>query len=271
MPHLRRRSAASVVEDAGVGFRHAEGFTIDRPSGLKCHLFLHFLTDVEILARDGMTQAQAGSCMIYPPRQRQWYRGAGCGLGNNWIHADAGLMSDLIRKYRIPVGMPFRPRQSSFILPLMTDIRREFMERRSYSQESMRILLEKLFIELARNLVRDGDAPLSPRKSELARKLREVRLGVHGNITRRWTVEEMAKAACLSPSRFSVLFKEFFQVTPVDDLINVRIERAKWLLSSSRLSVSQAAEQSGFENLSYFSRLFRKRVGVPPRDFAENL
>ena len=78
----------------------------------------------------------------------------------------------------------------------------------------------------------------------------------------------MARMCFLSSSRFTVLCKEFFHRSPIEDLIDVRIERAKWLLSSSHLSVSEAAAQSGFDNIYYFSRTFKRRTGGSLRDFS---
>lgn len=262
------KTTEKIIEDIGVGFRHGIGFTIDRPRGLHCHLFLHFLTKVEILTCDGIIEVLPGTCLIYSPKHPQWYRGKNTGLGNDWFHADSAFTSTLVKKYKLPVNRPINPGQSSFILPILTEIRREFMEKRPFSEYALKLLVEKLFMELARHLEEKLDDSLTPRKFELIKKLRELRFKVHENFTKRWTVEEMAKMCFLSSNRFTVLYKEFFHKSPIEDLLEVRLERAKWLLSSSHLSVSEAAEQSGFENIYYFSRIFKRWTGVSPRDFS---
>jgi AraC-like DNA-binding protein len=77
----------------------------------------------------------------------------------------------------------------------------------------------------------------------------------------------MALLVHMSPKRFGQLHRKFFGISPAEDLIQARLERAKYLLSSTTLSVGRAAERSGFTNPYYFSRLFHRRVGCAPRDY----
>jgi AraC family transcriptional regulator, arabinose operon regulatory protein len=81
------------------------------------------------------------------------------------------------------------------------------------------------------------------------------------------TVEELAGIACLSPSRFAIIFKEQVRETPIQCLERVRIEHAAELLLRSSSSVADIAEQTGYRCQFYFSRAFRHRTGLSPRDF----
>jgi transcriptional regulator GlxA family with amidase domain len=85
-------------------------------------------------------------------------------------------------------------------------------------------------------------------------KLREIRFEMEDDPQRKWTVMELAKKAGLSPSRYSVLHREFFGAGPIDDLINMRLNYAKWLLTNTKMSVSEAAFESGFSNVCHFSQ-----------------
>ncbi len=60
------------------------------------------------------------------------------------------------------------------------------------------------------------------------------------------------------------LFKQELGVTPSQYLIQLRLEHAAHLLRSEGVSVSEAAYRSGFQDALYFSRLFRKHMGMPP-------
>ncbi|HCE45185.1 MAG TPA: hypothetical protein DET40_16725 [Lentisphaeria bacterium] len=258
---------ASLIEMVGVGYQHDSKFAISRPKGLGSYLFLHFLTHVKALTREGTVVASPGDCLIYGPKDPQLYHGNGSGLGNDWLHADPVKFGRLIEQLGIPVGTLIKPGRSDFIAPLMTEISHELLHRRPFSSRMIYLLAEKLLLELARQLKEKSDISLTPRKRELLVRLREARFKIHGDFQKRWTVSEMARLPCLSPSRFTVLYKEFFNVSPVDDLINVRLERAKWLLSNSHLTVAEACFQSGFENIFYFSRIFRRKVGIPPSKY----
>jgi len=78
------------------------------------------------------------------------------------------------------------------------------------------------------------------------------------------TVKDMASSLNLSPRYLSDLLKEETGKTAIE-LIHIRlIGEAKNLLNVPDLSVSEAAYKLGFENLPYFSRLFKKEVGLSP-------
>ena len=75
---------------------------------------------------------------------------------------------------------------------------------------------------------------------------------------------ELAKATSTSYSHLGALFRERFGCGPLDYHRMKRVERAQNLLLDPYLSVSEVARQVGFDDLSYFVRVFRKTVGVSP-------
>lgn len=77
-------------------------------------------------------------------------------------------------------------------------------------------------------------------------------------------LERISSEACLSPYHFLRLFRKAFNTTPHQYLTHRRIEKAKELLSSSGLTVTDVCFEVGFESLGSFSSLFHKRVGRPP-------
>ena len=78
---------------------------------------------------------------------------------------------------------------------------------------------------------------------------------------------EISKQACLSRYHFLRLFRDTFEATPHQYLIQRRIERAKVLLRSRRLSVTDVCFEVGFQSLGSFSSLFRRCVGDAPASY----
>jgi AraC-like DNA-binding protein len=74
----------------------------------------------------------------------------------------------------------------------------------------------------------------------------------------------MADFCNLSEGYFSHHFKESVGIAPIKYLTNLRMEKAKFLLSESDLSVSAIAWSLGYGDLLYFSRIFKKIVGESP-------
>lgn len=71
----------------------------------------------------------------------------------------------------------------------------------------------------------------------------------------------------LSHYHFCRLFKQSTGITPHQYLTQCRIDRAKQLLLTTRLTITEIAFAVGSTNHSSFTRLFRQYVGVPPKVF----
>jgi AraC-like DNA-binding protein len=84
-------------------------------------------------------------------------------------------------------------------------------------------------------------------------------------------LDAISSEACFSRYHFIRLFKRVFNQTPHQYLVEKRIERAKELLASSRLSVTDVCFEVGFQSLGSFSTLFHKRVGASPIIYRTNL
>lgn len=78
------------------------------------------------------------------------------------------------------------------------------------------------------------------------------------------TIEAMAHAAGMSPFHFVRCFRRSFGQTPHAWLTDVRLDRAKALLSRSGTHVTDVCFDVGFSSLGSFSTLFARHVGLPP-------
>lgn len=80
-------------------------------------------------------------------------------------------------------------------------------------------------------------------------------------------LSEVAKKLYLSTAYFSRLFKEKTGVTFSDYLANCRIDRARQLLATTDLSISEISAAIGYQEANSFSRLFKARTGQSPSDY----
>jgi hypothetical protein len=159
-----------LIEKIGVGYQHDSSFIINRPKGLGSYLFLHFLTHVKALTRNGIVEAVPGDCLIYGPEDPQLYHGNGGGLGNDWLHANSKRFGALVESFNIPVGTLMRPGRTDFIASLMTEMSHEVLHERPFSGKMLELLTEKLLLELARQLKEKSNVSFTPRKLELLNK-----------------------------------------------------------------------------------------------------
>jgi len=78
------------------------------------------------------------------------------------------------------------------------------------------------------------------------------------------TVEDMARWANLSVSRFSHAFRQRLGLPPYQYLLHLRVHHAQELLEGSTFSVQQISEYCGFADVQHFSKSFKRVVGISP-------
>jgi two-component system response regulator YesN len=78
------------------------------------------------------------------------------------------------------------------------------------------------------------------------------------------SVNKIAQMVYLSPNYISLIFKRETGVTITDYLTSIRIDRAKELLKDTELLIQQVSEMVGYEDASYFSKVFKKITGIHP-------
>lgn len=81
------------------------------------------------------------------------------------------------------------------------------------------------------------------------------------------SLTKVAKAVNISPNHLSEKFKEVTGVNFVNYIARIRIGKARGLLHDPNLRVSEIAFAVGFQSLSQFNRVFKKRVGKSPTEY----
>lgn len=81
------------------------------------------------------------------------------------------------------------------------------------------------------------------------------------------SLDEVSKTVNISPYYFSKIFKEGTGKNFIEYLTNIRMERAKELLSTTEHSMKEICAMCGYSDPNYFSRSFKKNVGVTPTEF----
>lgn len=87
------------------------------------------------------------------------------------------------------------------------------------------------------------------------------------NYMNKISLDKISKNMYLSPVYISKIFKEETGETPINYLIKIRLEKAKELLEEDRLSIKEVAQNIGYNDAYYFSRLFKKYYGCPPTQY----
>ena len=83
------------------------------------------------------------------------------------------------------------------------------------------------------------------------------------------SLEDVAEQVNISPQYFSKLIKKTTGFNFIDWLSMLRVKKAKELLTNSNLTVKEVCFMVGYKDPNYFSRIFKKRIGITPSEFVK--
>lgn len=90
------------------------------------------------------------------------------------------------------------------------------------------------------------------------------------NLSNKLSVEEIARRFNLSTSYFSTVFKKNTGMSPIDYFIQLKIQRACQLLYIDDSKIKKIAADLGYDDPYYFSRAFKKCMGISPEQYKLN-
>lgn len=83
-------------------------------------------------------------------------------------------------------------------------------------------------------------------------------------------ITDLARSVRTTPDHLIRLFKKELGCTPAQFIIDRRMTQAMLMLSSEPMMIKEVAYALGYDNLSYFTRLFRRHTGLTPRAYRES-
>lgn len=110
---------------------------------------------------------------------------------------------------------------------------------------------------------------IGARETELAKS---VEVYLQENYRRSYSLERLASTFGCKPAYLLRLYRKVTGRTPTQDLIRLRVEKAKRLLvGHAHIEIKQVAAAVGYDDALYFSRLFKKETGVNPSAFRDSM
>ncbi len=132
-------------------------------------------------------------------------------------------------------------------------------------------LANVLAIHLLRNYSGSVVKPALQDEALNVLRLNQLKEFIEENLSEDLTIADMAAVVLISPFHFSRAFKTATGQPPHRYLTQRRMERAKMLLSVTRLPVAEVAYRVGFSNQSHFTAQFRKATGTTPKRYRDSL
>ena len=239
---------------------------INRPSGSGDFDLIVFRSPVMIFTEGEYKLFESGSCIIYSPEAPQYYYAPGDGkLVHDWLHF-LPFDKEKFLSFSLPLNVPFYPLDAHALSSFIKKIDDEFFNRKSSSSLFMNLQLNSLMLQIARESEQIRTDKTSY-KAKLEYEFARFRVKLQASLNKPWTVTEMASELGLSKSRFTVLYTSFFNISPMNDLIAMRVDYAKQILIRSDSSEAEVAERCGYSDIFHFIRQFKQKTGLTPSKY----
>lgn len=131
-------------------------------------------------------------------------------------------------------------------------------------------LMYTLITLMIRRLPKDNEIQqpkINIKSRVILETLNKVFRFIESNYHEKITLEDVATTAGFSPYYFTRFFKKNVGQTFVEFLNNYRIDKAKWEIINTDLAISTILNQSGFSSSKTFYRVFKKQVGMSPKQY----
>jgi len=139
----------------------------------------------------------------------------------------------------------------------------------SLAQFFYKLKAEELIYLFLSELLKREQLTFYPLNKEDIRQIYQVRDTLVQQVDTPPALEQLAKDAGMSVSKLGRLFRQVFGESVYHYYQKIRMQQAAYLLREQHLSVAEVGYQLGFTNLSHFSRLFEKHIGVKPKKYSK--
>ncbi len=233
-------------------------------TSLNNYLLMFFKTPFLYKDADKLKTCEAYHYLLYPPHTPAEHGSYKVGFVNDWVFFNGNQVQKIIDKFHLPLGTPFYLDDHNILEPYINKIELEQKLKYNCYEEQISTLVADMLINLGRQY-EYSDKNMHP----AFQAVNAARIYMLNHIEDAISIKALAERAKYSVSRFCVLYNEFFSSTPIEDLINARIEKAITLLKYSNTSVTETAELCGFSSIHYFSRKFKEITGFSPSRYAK--
>ncbi len=209
-------------------------------------------------------RVEEGGVILFKPHEKHQYRffekdsPVSC-----YIHFTGTGCEELLNDIGFETERVINIGKSKSVVAIFEKLEMESDMKRPYYEKYCVTYLMELFAAIGRRKTYGGNETYLKNKS----KIDSVCQLMYDEYAQNNSLDRYAEYCHLSTSRFSHMFKAAMGITPLEYITSIRIDKAKELLANSDYTISEIADKTGFSSQNYFTRVFKKHVGVPPKEY----
>lgn len=248
---------------------HADGYYFDLQKGRILNEYqLLYLTEGEGIfqsTNQKPTRIKEGDLfLLFPGEWHTYHPLLQKGWKSYWIGFKGRNVDDRVRAgFLSPTKPIYHVGFSSEIVHLYDEAFVKAKEEAAYSQQTLAGIVNHLvglMYSLERNIALNKDY-------NYADIMNRARLRIRESLESSLTIQKIAEELGIGYSNFRKLFKEYTGVAPAMYQQELRLQRAKEMLSTTNLSIKEIAYRLNFDSPDYFSAKFKIKTGRKPSDF----
>ena len=201
--------------------------------------------------------------LLFPGEWHSYHPKAHTGWNSFWIGFKGKNMDDRVKAGFLLPEKPIYHVGYSFVIEALYKRAYEFaMEEAAYSQQTLAGIVNYL-IGTMYSLERNIELGKNQMQVDM---INRARLRIRESLETDVTIQQIADEQGVSYSNFRKLFKEYTGLSPAIYQQELRLLRAKELLTTTELSIKEIAYRLNFESPDYFSAKFKAKIGLKPSD-----
>ena len=248
---------------------HADGYYFDLQKGriLPEYQLLYIIEGGGVFHSRTVPEArlkEGDFFLLFPGEWHSYHPTGPRGWKKYWIGFRGHNMDDRVRAgFLSPTKPIYHVGFSDKIVQLYRSAFDAALAEEAYSQQVMAGIVNHL-IGLMYSLERNIE--LKSRNQEHVNMINRAQLRIRESLESSLTIQQVAEEMGVSYSNFRKLFKEHTGLSPAVYQQDLRLQRAKELLTTTDMSIKEIADRLNFESPDYFSSKFRVKTGRKPSD-----
>lgn len=268
---FKDKSKALIVGSCGAyRLRTKERLPTWRPKGRLDYQLLYVASGKAFFYFNGEPrEVPAGHMVLFQPRQEQRYEYYAADRPEvYWVHFTGSDVKNILRHYDIPLDRNVIYSGSSATYAyLFKEMINELQTCRTGYQELLEMYLRQIFLLVQRS----WEERMPTVSSYLQEEIDYARKYFNEHYNEDISIEDYAQSRGMSVSWFLRNFKQMTMKSPMQYILNIRINNAVSLLETTDYNVTEISTIVGYDNPLYFSRIFKKQKGISPSDYRKTL
>ncbi len=211
----------------------------------------------------GVADSYENELFIIPPNTPYEFKTKDLPLRYLCVHFTGSDVSKILGEYKIALFPSINKLSyKNHMQKRFSTLFEGFAKNDLLRDRELSLLLERLFIETSR-AKNDSDLDISA----LAKSIRFI----NENYPAKISIPDLARLEGVCVTSYNLLFKKQMGMSPTKYIIKLRIEHAITLLESTNLSIEEVGESCGYPDINFFSRMFKKHVGISPSSYRKQI